>query len=121
MYEDFITAIWKNEKLNTVYNRLIDEVNAFHDEERTKINNDYSMAQNILYALHEPTDSAAYQWAYAFIKDAENAEKRKSQERKQFEARRREIEAELEKQKEAELEERRRQRKDNAINPYRSP
>lgn len=121
MYEDFITAIWKNEKLNTVYNRLIEEINAFHDEERAKINNDYSMAQNILYALHEPTDSTAYQWAYSFIKDAENAEKRKSQERKQFEARRREIEAELEKQKEAELEERRRQRKDNAINPYRSP
>ena len=121
MYEDFITAIWKNENLRTVYDRLIDEVNRFHEEERTKINRDYQMAQNVLYSLHEPTDSAAYKWALAFIGDAKSAEKRKSQDRKAFEARRREIEAELEKQKEAELEERRRQRKDNAINPYRSP
>ena len=120
MYEDFITAIWKNEKLNTVYNRLIDEINAFHEEERAKINKDYEMAKNILYALHEPTDSAAFKWAFAFIQDAKNAEKRKSKDRKDFEARRREIETELEKQKEADLEERRRQRRENAINPYRS-
>ena len=111
MYEDFVTAIWKNEKLDNVYLRLMEEVNTFAAEERAKINRDYEMAQKVLYSLHEPTDSAPYQWALAYIHDAKNMEKSKTKDRKQFEARRREIEAKLAKEKEAELEEKRQQRR----------
>lgn len=105
MHRDFLTAIWHNEPISAVYDRLSEIQRKQQEKERHRLCRDYDIAQKVLAALFEPIDSAPYQWAQAFRKEAETQELTKSEEEKQREAERRQLEAEYLKLKKQEVDE----------------
>lgn len=104
MHRDFLTAIWHNEPIGAVYDRLCEIQRKQHEKERHRLYRDYDTAQKVLAALYEPVDSAPFQWAQAYRKEAEAQELTKSEIEKQREAERRELEAEYLKLKKEEVE-----------------
>lgn len=105
MHKDFLTALWHNEPLRSVYNRLIDETNRAWNKERGRLYEDYKEAESVLYSLRQPADSFMFKWALSFITEAEKQENEKNPERLIFEARLREAERELLELKEEEVKE----------------
>lgn len=108
MHKDFLEAIYNNHSLRAVYERLEKEQDARHDIERRRLYREYDTAQKILLALHEPLGSDPFNWAQAYMREAEKAEAGKDQATKEWEAKRREIETEYLRLKELEVEEMRR-------------
>lgn len=104
MHQDFITALWRNEPLKTVADRLYRELDEISNAERRKIREDLEEAQHILYSLRQPTDSFMHKWALTFIKEADAQEKKKNELRRSFEARRQQVEQELLEEEELKLE-----------------
>lgn len=105
MNKAFLEAIYHNHPLKVVYERLEQEQRACHELERGRLYREYDTARKILLALHEPVGSDPYNWAQAYMKEAEKAEASKDQATKELEARRRELEAEYFRLKELEVEE----------------
>lgn len=105
MNKAYLEAIYHNHPLKAVYDRLEQEQRARHDLERGRLYREYDTAQKILLALHEHPDSAPWQWAQAYMREAEKAEASKDQATKEWEARRRKIEEEYLQLKELEVEE----------------
>ena len=104
MHQDFITALWRNEPLKTVADRLHKELDAISNAERHKIMEDLDEAQHILYSLRQPADSIMHKWALTYIQEAEKREKQKDELRRSFEARRQQVEQELLEEEELKLE-----------------
>lgn len=105
MNKAYLEAIYHNHPLKAVYDRLEQEQRARHDLERGKLYREYDTAQKILLALHEPLGSDPFNWAQAYMREAEKAEASKDQATKEWEARRRKIEEEYLQLKELEVEE----------------
>ena len=105
MNKAYLEAIYHNHPLKAVYGRLEQEQRARHDLERGKLYREYDTAQKILLALHEPLGSDPFNWAQAYMREAEKAEASKDQATKEWEARRRKIEEEYLQLKELEVEE----------------
>jgi len=101
----YLEAIYHNHPLKAVYDRLEQEQRARHDLERGRLYREYDTAQKILLALHEPLGSDPFNWAQAYMREAEKAEASKDQATKEWEARRRKIEEEYLQLKELEVEE----------------
>lgn len=105
MNKAYLEAIYHNHPLKAVYDRLEQEQRARHDLERGRLYREYDTAQKILLALHEPLGSDPFNWAQAYMREAEKAEASKDQATKEWEARRRKIEEEYLQLKELEVEE----------------
>ena len=105
MNKAYLEAIHYNHPLSAVYDRLEKEQRARHELERGRLYREYDTAQKILLALHEPLGSDPFNWAQAYMREAEKAEASKDQATKEWEAKRREIEAEYLRLKELEVEE----------------
>lgn len=105
MNKAYLEAIYHNHPLKAVYDRLEQEQRARHDLERGKLYREYDTAQKILLALHEPLGSDPFNWAQAYMREAEKAEVSKDQATKEWEAKRRKIEEEYLQLKELEVEE----------------
>lgn len=104
LHKDYLTAIYHNEPLKVVYNRLLEEMNARHELERGRLHREYQTAVEVLLALHEPYGSDPFEWAQAYMRQAEKAEASKDAATKEWEAKRREIEAEYFRLKQEEIE-----------------
>lgn len=104
MNKAFLEAIYHNHPLKAVYDRLGEEQRARHDLERGRLYREYDTAQKILLALHEHIDSDPYQWAQAYMREAEKAEASKDAATKEWEKKRRELEAEYLRLKQEEVE-----------------
>lgn len=103
MHQDFLTAIYHNEPLEAVYDMLLEEERKLYERRRARLHYDFATADRIVRALHEPVDSAPFQWAQSFMAEAEAAEMKKDDEQLRHEAERRQIEAEYLKEKKTEI------------------
>ena len=104
MHQDFITALWKNEPLKIVYDRLSEQLDKEWQKERSKLYEDYNEAKHVLYSLRQPADSFMHKWAISFVSEAKQKEKNKDQDRLEFEERRRTVEQEVYQLREEEAE-----------------
>lgn len=94
MHQDFLTAIFHNEPLDAVYDRLLKEERNLYERRRAKLHYEFNTADKVLRALHEHIDSDPFKWAQAYMREAEAAEKKKGDEQLRHEEERRQIEAE---------------------------
>ncbi len=108
MHKDYLEAIYHNAPISAVHDRLVEMENERHRLACAKLYSEYDTADKILRALHEHIDSAPFQWAQAYMREAEKAEADKDQATKEWEANRRKIEEEYLRSKEQEIEEMRR-------------
>lgn len=104
MHQDFLTAIYHNEPLDAVYDRLLEEESKLYERRRAKLHYEHSTADKILRALHEHIDSDPFKWAQAYMREAEAAEKKKGDDQLRREEERRQIEAEYLEEKKKEIE-----------------
>ena len=104
MHQDFLTAIYRNESLQVVFDRLMEVEDRASEQRRRKLRYEYETADKILRALHEHIDSAPFRWAQSYMREAEAAEKKKSDDQLRQEAERRQIEAEYLEEKQKEIE-----------------
>lgn len=105
MHRDFLTAIWNNEDTGAVYDRLRDGIDAAHRQAISKLWRDKDVCDKVNAALREPVDSTMYQWARAYLDEAQKREERKTDPQLAYEAQRRELEAEYLKLKKQEVDE----------------
>lgn len=94
MNADFVRALLKGENLETVKKRLNAIEYDRHSEMLDSISSDYRDADIIRKGLQEDESSLAHRFSVEFLKDAQQAEDKKSEELKTFEASRQRIEAE---------------------------
>lgn len=104
MHQDFLTAIYHNEPLREVFDRLMEVEDKASEQRRRKLRYEYETADKILRALHEHIDSDPFKWAQAYMREAEAAEKKKGDDQLRREEERRQIEAEYLEEKKKEIE-----------------
>ena len=94
MHRDLLTALWNREDVRVVYDRLRDIIYQARDEEVADLWQDVITCDHIRCALKEPVGSIPYQWATAYMEEAQKQEESKSPRQLKYEKRRREIELE---------------------------
>ena len=99
-----MTAIYHNEPLREVFDRLMEVEDKASEQRRRKLRYEYETADKVLRALHEHIDSAPFRWAQSFMREAEAAEKKKGDDQLRREEERRQIEAEYLEEKKKEIE-----------------
>ncbi len=104
MHQDYLTAIYHNEPLDAVYDRLLEEERKLYERRCAKLHYEFNTADKVLRALHEHIDSDPFKWAQAYMREAEAAEKKKGDEQLRHEEERRQIEAEYLEEKKKEIE-----------------
>ena len=104
MYEDFVGALAKGENLDTVYRRIRERIYSWEDYQLKQAAQDFEEAKLIEKGLTEQKESKAYQMAAAFLEDAQDAEKHKSEAQKRREKMRQEVEEAYIKQQQERLE-----------------
>ena len=104
MHKDFLTAIWNNEPVATVAERLGSELDEAHQRAKAKLWRDKAICDRVNEALREPAESIMFQWARAYLDEAQKQEERKTDSQLMYEAQRRELEAEYLKLKQQEVE-----------------
>lgn len=105
MHRDFLTAIWNNEPVAAVADRLGSELDEAHRRAKAKLWRDKTVCDRVNEALREPVDSIMFQWARAYLDEAQKQEEKKTDPQLAYEAQRRELEAEYLKLKQQEVEE----------------
>lgn len=96
MHRDYLTAIKNGESIHAVHQRLVDIEKERHEEAEEELENDHADAMRLLAALNEDPGSFVYQWAHAYLQQAEENEAAKPDEQKRMEARQRKLEEENE-------------------------
>lgn len=104
MHQDYLTAIYHNEPLDAVYDRLLEEERKLYERRRAKLHYEFNTADKVLRALHEHIDSDPFKWAQAYMREAEAAEKKKGDDQLRREEERRQIEAKYLEEKQREIE-----------------
>lgn len=94
MHRDYLTAIKNGESIHAVHKRLVDFEKERHEEAEEALENDHADAMRLLTALDEDPGSFVYQWAHAYLQQAEENEAEKPDEQKKMEARQRKLEEE---------------------------
>ena len=105
MHRDFLTAIWHNEPVATVFDRLGTEIDEAHQRAKAKLWRDKEICDRVNAALREPADSTMFQWARAYLDEAKKQEEKKTDPQLAYEAERREIEKQYLEEKQKEIEE----------------
>lgn len=105
MHKDFLSAIWHNEPVSAVADRLGAELDEAHQRAKAKLWRDKAVCDRVNEALREPVDSTMFQWARAYLDEAQKHEEKKTDSQLAYEAERRELEAEYLKLKKQEIEE----------------
>lgn len=92
MFEDYAHALVAKEDLEIVRKRLYSRMDEWHERMIKRVDDDFQTAQSIALGLKMAPDTISHRMAAAFLEDAKNEEKRKSEEDRWKERQRQEIE-----------------------------